>query len=972
MPAAKKTTLQIVLQAKNLTAAPFALVQRSLVSLKNAGVAAFAAIGGAITRMGTTLLSLAGPMAAIQSIRLGAAFEEDIAKIGTLGKEARDRLGEFRVELERIAVTSGTPLDDLAEALFNMISAGVSASDAIKTLEEANRLAVAGSANLANSVFALTKVMSAYGLGVEEARSVSEKLFATQVIGQTTVEEVASNLAKVTSVAAALKVPLDQLATAFGDITKVASNSEEAAVSLRSALVGLQKPSSDLELVMGELGLNIENLFHDGRTLGDVFSLITKKSKELGLPLAKVVGNVRAFVAVATLGQDEGKRFAAALENFKSATGDLDVSLELLEATTTRTLGRMREFIKVLAARVAAPWMRELNEQLEGTSSNLDEARIRAEIFGLEILKWAKQASPFMDFLTFAINALSVAARTAFGFGRILGNALKVMVNTIANGSEVFRTLANAGQAFLNEMVSQFVSVGGIIEAMLWNVAGVMAKTLLEPFRLLLGAFKALSKGAAELSWQMRHIFSDAVMPKDFGEFDFLNDASATLDAWSASLDSKMGNVGSAFESFQQTAKTSANVASLHWDQVTSSVDRLWDAVKSGDALAELNTAVSQETDALLQGLLSVEDTRKALWESLSDLSQGTLGQEEIEQIAKLNQQLIDLNATVKDSKVPQWFQGVVDGMKRGWDEAGAAYSRYDALVAAGFTRLQAITAAFKFPDWKPPSFTDTGLYQKIQQLKEAVSGIGVAWDNAIGAAKLEQTKQAWQSVLSMIGLVFKVAPIDRAKEAMEQWTMTVDELRGAILQTAQNALANFFDQVVAGTANASDAWKAMLSAMLSALNKFMADKIVLQFLQGLGFDLTTPSAGTDTTANVSGDAKGGRIAGGFTPVQKFATGGSLPGGFTPIQAFATGGVVTRPTLGLVGEGKHNEAVVPLPDGRSIPVAMSGGGQADSFSITIQAMDAASIKSLLLSDAGQRSIVAAFQNARSTRRGFSR
>ena len=28
----------------------------------------------------------------------------------------------------------------------------------------------------------------------------------------------------------------------------------------------------------------------------------------------------------------------------------------------------------------------------------------------------------------------------------------------------------------------------------------------------------------------------------------------------------------------------------------------------------------------------------------------------------------------------------------------------------------------------------------------------------------------------------------------------------------------------------------------------------------------------------------------------------------------------------MVGEGRHNEAVVPLPDGRSIPVDMSGSG----------------------------------------------
>ena len=45
----------------------------------------------------------------------------------------------------------------------------------------------------------------------------------------------------------------------------------------------------------------------------------------------------------------------------------------------------------------------------------------------------------------------------------------------------------------------------------------------------------------------------------------------------------------------------------------------------------------------------------------------------------------------------------------------------------------------------------------------------------------------------------------------------------------------------------------------------------------------------------------------------------------TPLR-FANGGMVNGPTLGLVGEGKYNEAIVPLPDGKSIPVQMRGGG----------------------------------------------
>ena len=45
-------------------------------------------------------------------------------------------------------------------------------------------------------------------------------------------------------------------------------------------------------------------------------------------------------------------------------------------------------------------------------------------------------------------------------------------------------------------------------------------------------------------------------------------------------------------------------------------------------------------------------------------------------------------------------------------------------------------------------------------------------------------------------------------------------------------------------------------------------------------------------------------------------------GGFTP---FANGGVVSQPTFGLIGEGKYNEAVVPLPDGKSIQAHVAGG-----------------------------------------------
>jgi hypothetical protein len=58
-----------------------------------------------------------------------------------------------------------------------------------------------------------------------------------------------------------------------------------------------------------------------------------------------------------------------------------------------------------------------------------------------------------------------------------------------------------------------------------------------------------------------------------------------------------------------------------------------------------------------------------------------------------------------------------------------------------------------------------------------------------------------------------------------------------------------------------------------------------------------------------------------------FADGGIMtPRGPMPLRRYASGGIADSPQLAMFGEGRMPEAYVPLPDGRSIPVAMQGGG----------------------------------------------
>ncbi len=92
-------------------------------------------------------------------------------------------------------------------------------------------------------------------------------------------------------------------------------------------------------------------------------------------------------------------------------------------------------------------------------------------------------------------------------------------------------------------------------------------------------------------------------------------------------------------------------------------------------------------------------------------------------------------------------------------------------------------------------------------------------------------------------------------------------------------------------------------------------------------------------------------IVGKALGVFKFEKGGIAPGGFKAMQE---GGVINKPTLGLVGEGSNSEAVVPLPDNRSIPVKFEGSGAGSSQPMTINLVMDGRIIGRALADLSQR------------------
>jgi len=180
----------------------------------------------------------------------------------------------------------------------------------------------------------------------------------------------------------------------------------------------------------------------------------------------------------------------------------------------------------------------------------------------------------------------------------------------------------------------------------------------------------------------------------------------------------------------------------------------------------------------------------------------------------------------------------------------------------------------------------------------------------------------------------------DELKANANEITSVFEELRAK--QLDETVVNPKFDE---GLAKATDSAREFGLIMTSALSKSITEfKSLGDVAMSIGEDILQmilritvmkPLENALTSAFSAGST-GGFFDSIMNSIFGAANGGIIPGSFKPIQAFAGGSPwIGRPTLGLVGEGAHPEAIVPLPDGRSIPVTMRGGNGGGNIKVEI-------------------------------------
>lgn len=295
--------------------------------------------GEKLTAAGKTIMPLSLAVAGIGTVAAVSAvnFEDAMAKVSTIADTTEVPIDELRFQILELSSQTGISANEIADNVYNAISAGQKTGDAVNFVTNSTKLAKAGFADAGAALDVLTTILNAYGMEASEVTNVSDMLIQTQNLGKTTVAELSSSMGKVIPTANAYHVQLDQLCAGYAKMTANGVATAESTTYMNSMLNELGKSSTKVSDILKEkTGKSFAELMENGTSLADVLSVLKESADEQNLSFGDLWSSAEAGKAGLILLGNSADDFNATLAQMHESTGATDSAFEKLQTNSTK------------------------------------------------------------------------------------------------------------------------------------------------------------------------------------------------------------------------------------------------------------------------------------------------------------------------------------------------------------------------------------------------------------------------------------------------------------------------------------------------------------------------------------------------------------------------------------------------------------------------------------------------------------
>jgi TP901 family phage tail tape measure protein len=787
-------------------------------------------------------------------------YEADLTDMARVTSQS---LGEVDATIKALPRTMGDP-QAMMQAYYQVLSSGATDSaQAMDLLTTSAKASKAAHVAQSETVKGLTKLLAGFDGEIRSAAEASDLLFRIDNLGQTSFAELVPVIGDVAEVTHLVGVSSQEMAAGLALVTQTSGSTSEAATKWKAIMVGLYKPTENMEKVLKALGYQSGVAMVQELGFAGTLQKLQATAEVSGFSLGKLFESSEALTGIAGLGAQEWERYTSILRDVRQGSDETEQA-----------------------------WQRWLTTS-QAVKDNYDATLKQLAIeFGHEL---APMMTAGMDSFAASVTTNKGPILTTLG-------GIEMSVRAITSAA---MAATREFQTFANSIAAGIAVVKGEMAFSDWALSG--------PEQLAQKLQAAGDKLRANADAQAKEARTQALMAGDNGgtipELSqlFPGDAPAKIDKAKKAVDGvkvSLKDNSKAAENAALAAERYGERAEAYFEQVQYAIASLSDSLSGG--LESETLKVDKQFDKIFgdirRNLIGAKGDTKGFsdawvaaeqaWPVLRMAAQLKDFGKEIEKGAKYAR---DMGTYLSD---PQQLQAAdwLEGYKQYLEDLREARYATDQEDAAGLARAQSRWDAYqqhvlqaerdrlgeggKLSEayWASEAAALQNHLAAVREIAGDETAVKIyeaeRWDQFLKAQLEEEAKYAGsfgETLAAKWSLAFGGYESETTK-AKKRWDSMADgmvEATDGLIEGVSGGIGDLIRNIGNGTASIEDLWRNMLARMLDAFAGFV-EKLVQQQLEDLvgGLFSGSGSGGLSLSSLTGSKSSGGSLGDGLDAIK--------------------------------------------------------------------------------------------------------
>lgn len=347
--------------------------------------------GASLTRNVTVPIVAAAAVSVKMATDFEGAFTRIRANSNLTGKEIEHLRG---VVLELAGETAKSP-QELAEGLYFLASAGLSAAQVQQTLTMSAKASAAGLGEVGDIARLTANVLNAYADSGMTAKKATDILVAAVREGTAEPQEFAEAMGRILPIASKANVGFEEVAASLAGLSNIGLDVNEGVTSMRGLLQAMVAPTNQAKEAMADLGITTDELrstLADGGLLA-AMQLLEERSGGNIDKLRELVPNVRSLTGQLGLTGANADKVADSFGRVADASGSLDRAFKKTQKDPGFQMRRMLAELQTVAIDLGRTLMPIVLEVVDGIKNLAQSFQNLSPETREAIVKWGLLAA---------------------------------------------------------------------------------------------------------------------------------------------------------------------------------------------------------------------------------------------------------------------------------------------------------------------------------------------------------------------------------------------------------------------------------------------------------------------------------------------------------------------------------------------------------------------------------------------------